>query len=109
VMKYSKHIPQDIEFEKFILTEQAAKIIEASGVTPNRVGFVSDNPVVQDIEKYIQGDHYTVYPMLDNIAQTNVVNTGSQDLDATFAGDMSADAALEAMAKTWQQLPSSQK
>ena len=109
VMKYSKHIPQDIEFEKFILTEQAAKIIESSGVTPNRVGFVSNNPVVQDIEKFIQGDHYTVFPMLDNIAQTNVVNTGSQDLDATFAGDMSATAALKAMAQTWQQLPPSQK
>ena len=109
VMKYSKHIPQAIEFEKFLLTEQAARIMEPSGVTPNRAGFVSKNPVVQAIEKYVQVDHYTVLPMLDNIAQSPVVNTGSQDLDAAFNGDMTALAALQAMATTWQQLPSSQK
>lgn len=109
VMKYSKHIPQAVEFEKFLLTTQAAQILAQKGVTPNKAGFTATDPVNEAIQQLIKVDHYAIYPYLDNIVQPNVVNAGQQVLDGAFAGDESATAALKNLQKIWSQLPASQR
>ena len=52
---------------------------------------------------------FTRYPMLDNVTQGNVVNTGNKFLPSVLAGKISVADALNQMNSTWQQLPASQR
>ena len=51
----------------------------------------------------------TVYPMLDNVVQGNVVNTGSKFLPGVLGGKVSVSSALQALTTTLTQLPSTQR
>ena len=51
----------------------------------------------------------TAYPMLDNVVQGDVVNTGSKFLPSVLNGTQSVTAALQAMQTTLSQLPSTQR
>jgi hypothetical protein len=50
-----------------------------------------------------------VYPMIDNVTQVNVVNTGSSELPTVLAGQATALAALTKMSQTLNALPASQR
>jgi ABC-type glycerol-3-phosphate transport system substrate-binding protein len=108
-MTYSQHPKQDAEFLEFMTTRQAAKIINDAGLIPAIKGVATNNPVNQEMLNFVSQDHMTVYPMLDNMVQGNVVNTGSKFLPSVLNGSVSVNAATQALQTTLQQLPADQR
>jgi hypothetical protein len=54
-------------------------------------------------------DGYTVFPMLDNVTQPNVVNAGSTILPDLLAGQLTVAKAASEMEAAWKQLPKTQR
>ena len=108
-MSYSQHAKQDGEFLTFMTTPQAAQIVNAAGLIPAINGTSTSNPVNQQMLDFVSKDGLTAYPMLDNVVQANVVNTGSKFLPAVLNGTQSVSAALQALQTTLSQLPANQR
>ena len=106
---YSQHQAEALKFLEFMTTTQAAKIINAAGLIPAINGTSTSNPVNQEMLNFVSQDHMTVYPMLDNVVQPNVVNTGSKELPSVLNGSISPKSALGSLQTTFGQLPSSQR
>lgn len=106
---YTQHQAQALQFLEFMTTPQAATIINAAGLIPAITGTSTSNPVNQEMLNFISQQHMTVYPMLDNVVQGNVVNTGSKVLPSVLNGTMSPAAALQNMQTTLGQLPAAQR
>jgi raffinose/stachyose/melibiose transport system substrate-binding protein len=109
VMKYSTHQAADMKFETFMTTPEAAKIINAAGLIPDIAGTTTSNPVNQQMLNFVTKQHFSVYPMLDNVTQVNVVNAGSTELTTVLDGQTTPMAALAKMAQVLNALPSSQR
>jgi raffinose/stachyose/melibiose transport system substrate-binding protein len=90
-------------------TSQAASIINAAGLIPAIEGTTTSNPVNQEMLNFVSQNHMTVYPMLDNVVQPNVVNTGSKFLPSVLNGSISAKQALQNLQTTLTQLPTSNR
>ncbi len=108
-MSYSTHPRQDAQFLEFMTTPQAAAIINQAGLIPAIVGTSTSNPVNQQMLDFVSKAHMIAYPMLDNVVQGNVVNTGSKFLPSVLNGSETVQAALQAMQTTLNQLPASQR
>ena len=108
-MSYAKQPAAATEFLDFMTTDQAAKIINAAGLIPAINGVSTSNPVNQEMLNFVSQDHLTVYPMLDNVTQGNVVSAGSKFLPSVLNGTISVQQALNNLKTTWGQLPSSQR
>ncbi len=106
---YSQHQAEALKFLEFMTTTQAAKIINAAGLIPAINGTSTSNPVNQEMLNFVSQDHMTVYPMLDNVVQPNVVNTGSKELPSVLNGSISPKSALSSLQTTFGQLPTSQR
>ena len=106
---YSPHKQQAAEFLTFMTTTQAASIINNAGLIPAIVGTSTSNPVNQEMLNFVSQDGMTVYPMLDNVVQGNVVNIGSKFLPSVLGGSESITKAQQALQTTLQQLPASQR
>ncbi len=109
MMSYSPHKAQAAEFLTFMTTKQAAAIINAAGLIPAINGTSTTNPVNQEMLNFVSQGGMTVYPMLDNVVQGNVVNIGSKFLPSVLNGSESIAKALQDMKTTLQQLPASQR
>ncbi len=109
VMKYSTHQKDAFKFLDFLTTKAAGNIINAAGLIPDISGMSTSNPVNQQMLNFVNVQHMTAYPMLDNYIQVNVVNAGSKVLPAVLAGQQSALSAMQNMAQAWQQLPANQR
>jgi ABC-type glycerol-3-phosphate transport system substrate-binding protein len=108
-MSYSPHPKEDGMFLDFMTTAQAAQIVNAAGLIPAIVGQSTSNPVNRQMLEFVSNNGMTAYPMLDNVVQGDVVNTGSKFLPAVLNGSQSVQAALQAMQTTLSQLPASQR
>ena len=108
-MTYAKHSAEATEFLKFMTTSQAASIINAAGLIPAIEGTTTSNPVNQEMLNFVSQNHMTVYPMLDNVVQPNVVSTGSKFLPSVLNGSISAKQALQNLQTTLTQLPTSNR
>ncbi|HEX9034850.1 MAG TPA: ABC transporter substrate-binding protein [Streptosporangiaceae bacterium] len=108
-MSYSPHPKEDAMFLDFMTTPQAASIVNAAGLIPAITGTTTSNPVNQQMLDMVSQGGMTAYPMLDNVVQGDVVNTGSKFLPAVLNGSQSVQAALQAMQTTLNQLPASQR
>ena len=106
---YAAHPTQALQFLEFMTTPQAAGIINAAGLIPAIKGTSTSNPVNQEMLNFVSQDHMTVYPMLDNVVQPNVVNTGSKVLPSVLNGSISPSSALSSLQSTLGQLPSNQR
>jgi ABC-type glycerol-3-phosphate transport system substrate-binding protein len=106
---YSQHQAEALQFLEFMTTTQAAQIINAAGLIPAINGVSTSNPVNQQMLNFVSQDHMTAYPMLDNVVQGNVVNTGSKELPSVLNGSISPKSALGSMQTTFGQLPSDQR
>jgi ABC-type glycerol-3-phosphate transport system substrate-binding protein len=104
-MTYAKQPAAATEFLEFMTTDQAAKIINAAGLIPAINGVNTSNPVNQEMLDFVSKDHMTVYPMLDNVTQGNVVTAGSKFLPSVLNGTISVQQALSNLKTTWNQLP----
>jgi ABC-type glycerol-3-phosphate transport system substrate-binding protein len=108
-MTYAKHPAEATEFLEFMTTSDAASIINAAGLIPAIVGTTTTNPVNQEMLDFVSQGHLTVYPMLDNVVQPNVVNTGSKFLPSVLNGSISVRQALQNLQTTFSQLPASSR
>jgi ABC-type glycerol-3-phosphate transport system substrate-binding protein len=108
-MTYAKQPAAATEFLSFMTTDQAAKIINAAGLIPAINGTSTSNPVNQEMLNFVSQDHMTVYPMLDNVVQSNVVNAGSKFLPSVLNGSISVHQALQNLQTTLTQLPASSR
>jgi len=108
-MTYAKQPAAATEFLEFMTTDQAARIINAAGLIPAINGVNTSNPVNQEMLNFVSKDHMTVYPMLDNVTQSNVVTAGSKFLPSVLNGTITVQQALANMKTTWGQLPASQR
>lgn len=108
-MSYSAHKADDMKFLTFMTTAKAAQIINAAGLIPDISGTTTSNPVNQQMLNFVTKQHMAVYPMLDNVTQVNVVNTGSTELPTVLDGQTTASAALSKMSQTLNELPASQR
>jgi len=108
-MSYSTHAKQDAQFLEFMTTTQAAQIINAAGLIPAIVGTSTSNRVNQQMLNFVSKGGMTAYPMLDNVVQANIVNTGSKFLPAVLNGSQSVNGALQALQTQLNQLPASQR
>ena len=106
---YAKHPTQALQFLTFMTTPAAAKIINAAGLIPAIKGTSTSNPVNQQMLNFVSQDHLTVYPMLDNVVQPEVVTTGSKVLPSVLNGSMTPSAALQNMQTTLGQLPTDKR
>ena len=106
---YSQHQAEALQFLEFMTTTQAAQIINAAGLIPAINGVNTSNPVNQQMLNFVSQDHMTAYPMLDNVVQPNVVNTGSKELPSVLNGSITPKSALGSMQTSFGQLPSSQR
>jgi ABC-type glycerol-3-phosphate transport system substrate-binding protein len=108
-MTYAKQPAAAQEFLEFMTTSQAAGIINAAGLIPAIVGTSTSNPVNQEMLNFVSKDHMTVYPMLDNVVQANVVNAGSKFLPSVLNGTISVQQALQNLKTTLAQLPAASR
>ena len=106
---YSQHQAEALKFLEFMTTTQAAQIINVAGLIPAINGVSTSNPVNQQMLNFVSQDHMTAYPMLDNVVQPNVVNTGSKELPSVLNGSITPQSALSSMQTTFGQLPSDQR
>ena len=106
---YAAHPTQALQFLEFMTTPQAAQIINAAGLIPAIKGTSTSNPVNQEMLTFVTKDHMTAYPMLDNVVQPNVVNTGSKELPSVLNGTISPASALSSLQTTLGQLPSNER
>jgi raffinose/stachyose/melibiose transport system substrate-binding protein len=106
---YAAHPTQALQFLEFMTTPQAAQIINAAGLIPAIKGTSTSNPVNQEMLNFVTMDHMTAYPMLDNVVQPNVVNTGSKELPSVLNGTISPASALSSLQTTLGQLPSNER
>ncbi|MGO9079369.1 MAG: ABC transporter substrate-binding protein [Streptosporangiaceae bacterium] len=106
---YAQHPQQAQQFLAFMTTDQAARIINAAGLIPAINGVATSNPVNQEMLSFVSQQHMTVYPMLDNVTQPNVVNAGSKFLPSVLNGTIPVHQALSNLQTTWSQLPASQR
>jgi len=106
---YSQHKTQAAEFLQFLTTKQAATIVDANGLIPDVVGTTTTNPVSQDMLNFAAKDGMTIYPMLDNVTQVDVVNAGSKVLPELLAGQITVSAACQQLQQAWQALPQGQR
>jgi raffinose/stachyose/melibiose transport system substrate-binding protein len=109
VMNYSPHQQQAADFLAFIASPAGVKAVNDAGLIPDVIGSTTTNPVNQQMLDFAAKQGYTPYPMLDNVTQGNVVNTGNKFLPSVLAGKISPADALGQMNGTWQQLPSDQR
>jgi raffinose/stachyose/melibiose transport system substrate-binding protein len=106
---YTQHPTQALQFLQFMTTPQAATIVNAAGLIPAITGTSTSNPVNQEMLNFVSQHHLTVYPMLDNVVQPEVVNTGSKVLPSVLNGTMSPSAALQNLQTTLGQLPTTKR
>jgi ABC-type glycerol-3-phosphate transport system substrate-binding protein len=108
-MSYTKHPAQAAEFLAFMTTDQAARIVNAAGLIPAITGTSTSNPVNQQMLNFVTQSHLSVYPMLDNVVQSEVVNIGSKFLPPVLNGTEPVAKALQAMQTQLGQLPASRR
>jgi raffinose/stachyose/melibiose transport system substrate-binding protein len=109
VMKESPHIAQAASFLAFMDSPAGAVQIAKAGLIPDIAHYSSTNALNDQMLAFVQKDHYTVYPMLDNVTQPNLVNAGYQVLPAALAGQTSISGALGTLVTKHNELPANQR
>lgn len=109
ITTYSQHKKEAAAFLEYLATREAQTIIDQSGLIPDLEGFSTTNSANQEMLDFAAKQGFTPYPMIDNVLQPDVVNAGSQVLDAAFAGQTTVSEALQKMTSTWQNLPADQR
>ncbi len=109
ITSYSKNQAAAAEFLQFMTTQQAGQIVAQGGLIPAVKGVSATNPLAQDMLSLVNDHGFTVYPMLDNVTATDVVNAGNSVLPSMLTGGISVQAAAASLAHTWGQLPASER
>lgn len=79
-----------------------------TGLIPGREGYAASNPLYVGLLA-LSSQGFTKYPMIDNVIQGELVDTGQRVLNAAFAGQMKVSDAMQKMQDTWNNLPADEK
>jgi raffinose/stachyose/melibiose transport system substrate-binding protein len=109
ITSYSPHKVAAAAFLAWMTTPAAAVIIDKAGLISDVSGATTSNPVNQEMLDFAADDGYTRYPMLDNIVQGDVVDSGSKLLPSILAGTITASSGLSQIEQAWKSLPAAQK
>ena len=109
VMKASKHPKEAVQFLKFMMTPEAAKIISDAGLIPDVKGLTTNNPISNQMLALAKTGGLKPYPMLDNVIQTEVVDIAGKQLVAAFAGTTTPEKALASMEAALKSVPAERK
>lgn len=109
ITSYSHHKAAAAEFLQFLTTPQAGKIVAQSGLIPDVKGVTATNPLATSMVSLVDSQHFTVYPMLDNVTAPGVVTAGSSVLPDLLTGGVSVQSAATSLDQAWQQLPASER
>ena len=105
----SQHQSTAADFLAFVASDAGAKIINEAGLIPDLTGTRTTNPVNQQMLDFTAKQGFTAYPMLDNVVQGDVVDSGNKLLPPILAGKSSADSGLGQMNTAWEQLSPDQR
>jgi raffinose/stachyose/melibiose transport system substrate-binding protein len=108
VMKESPNIPAAAKFLAFMDSPAGAAQIAAAGLIPDIKNYRSANALNSQMLGFVKSG-YTVYPMLDNVTQPQIVNVGYQVLPALMVGQTSVTSAVNAMYVKHNELPVAQR
>jgi len=109
VTTYSKHQKEALEFLEFMTTDEAAQLVDQAGLIPAIEGTSTSNPVNQQMLDFVEKDGLAPYPMLDNVVQPEVVDTGNKVLPSVLGGKISPDKALGNMQTALESLPADRR
>ena len=109
ITSYSAHQAAAADFLAFIASDAGAKIINEAGLIPDLTGTTTTNPVNQQMLDFVAKGGFTAYPMLDNVVQGDVVDSGNKVLPPVLAGKSSPSDALNQLNTVFGQLPEDQR
>ena len=109
MMSYSQHKPQAAAFLAFMISDEGQKIIADNGIIPPKEGLGSDQRMAKTLLDLAANQSFTSYPMIDNVIQPEVADTGGKVLNAAFGGSQSMKDALTKMQQTLGGLPADSK
>ena len=98
-----------VDFLTFMTTDEAAKVIDAAGLIPNKKGSTTSNPVNQEMLAFAASGGFTTFPMLDNVLQGDVVDAGNKIIPSILAGKTSPAKGLAQLKQVWDQIPAENK
>jgi raffinose/stachyose/melibiose transport system substrate-binding protein len=109
VLQESPYKQQAADFLAFMDSPAGAVQIAKAGLIPDISHYASTNALNQQMLDFVQKQNFTVYPMLDNVTQPNIVNVGYQVLPAALVGQTSVTGALGSLAAKHNELPAGQR
>ena len=109
ILKESQNKKDAAAFLTFLMSGDAQTILSKTGLIPAREGYFATNPLYAGLFALSATGGFTKYPMIDNVIQPDMVNTGQSVLNAAFAQQMTVPVALQKMQATWNNLPADQK
>lgn len=98
-----------VDFLTFMTTDEAAKVIDAAGLIPNKKGSTTSNPVNQEMLAFAASGGFTTFPMLDNVLQGDVVDAGNKIIPSILAGKTPPAKGLAQLKQVWDQIPAENK
>jgi raffinose/stachyose/melibiose transport system substrate-binding protein len=109
ITTYSPHKKEAAEFLSFMMSADGQHIIDKEGLIPDMQGYTTSDPVNQSMLDFAAKQGFTRYPMIDNVLQGEVVDVGSQVLDAALAEQTTVQAALKKMQDAFNALPADRR
>ena len=108
ILKSSTNKADAATFLTFLMSGEAQQILSKTGLIPGREGYAATNPLYAGLLA-LSSQGFTKYPMIDNVIQGELVDTGQRVLNAAFAGQMKVSDAMQKMQDTWTNLPAGEK
>jgi ABC-type glycerol-3-phosphate transport system substrate-binding protein len=109
ITTYSQHQAEAADFLSFVASDAGAKIVNEAGLIPALAGTTTTNPVNQQMLDFAGKQGFTEYPMIDNVVQGDVVDSGNKVLPPILDGSTSPSDGLGQLNTVWQQLPEEQR
>ncbi|MDA8290570.1 MAG: ABC transporter substrate-binding protein [Actinomycetota bacterium] len=106
---YSSHKKQVAEFLQFMTSKEAGAIMAQEGLIPAVNNVRPTNPLAKTMVNLVAKDHFTVYPMLDNVTAPGIVNAGDSVFPDMLVGGTSVKHATSSIEQSWKQLPTSER
>jgi len=108
LLKSSTNKADAATFLTFLMSGEAQQILSKTGLIPGREGYAASNPLYAGLLA-LSSQGFTKYPMIDNVIQGELVDTGQRVLNAAFGGQMKVSDAMQKMQDTWNNLPADEK
>jgi ABC-type glycerol-3-phosphate transport system substrate-binding protein len=104
ITSYSQHKAVAADFLSFITSTAGQAAINAAGLIPDVKDATTTNPVNQQMLDFVTKDGLQPFPMLDNVVQGDVVDSGSKILPSILAGKIAPASGLGQLDSTWSHL-----